>query len=209
MKSLKNLSHKIMQRSKSDAADSALVIFVVLVPLLIIIMGFVSDLNKNVNARAAFTTAAQESAQSSIRTVDGSGNLNQSTVNAFVTEYRYQVNPAAEHTNEISAYKSASCDTVNVNGVQRKAPYIVVHFEGERSGSSVATSGTWVIEGATGTIPTNVSITGASKVIEAEVYDSSVNNWGVFGLPQCQTHHSTVSAISFGSNEDLSSKEQN
>lgn len=206
---------KIVENFKSnlcsDKADSALIIFLLSVPLLLIVMGFVSDLNKNVNARIAFSTAAQESAQSAIKTVDASGNLNNRSAQAFLQQYKYQVNPSATKagdrigTNEIAAYKSDTCTTVTVDGKERPAPYIELSLQKSRGadGTNNPESNKLTLSGPNAEVPANFNFGSGYKVINAEVYDVSTNNWGLFGLPKCQTHHSSVSAVAFGSNEDL------
>lgn len=198
---MKSLWNKV-NRNNNDDADSTLIIFILMVPLLIVIMGFVTDLNKNVNARIAFATAAQESAQTSVRTVDVSGSLNNQTVEAFVDQYRYQVNPSEYHTNEIGAYQSNNCSTVTVNGVEHEAPYMVIRLETERGSDGSGSSEAWILEGPN-SVPEAKDLSGSYRVISADVYDVSTNSWGVFGLPECQTHKSSVSAVAFGSNEDL------
>lgn len=192
-----------LKRFHSDKADSALIVFLLSIPLVLIVMGYVSDLNKNVNARTAFTTAAQESAQSAVRTLDSSGSLNINSVNAFVTQYRYHSNPSTMHTNEIGNYKSENCDTVEVNGRTYAAPYMVIKLDTERTASTKGESKVITVSGLSEP-PSSFNFgSGNYKVITADVYDTSTNNWGVFGLPSCQTHHSSVSAVAFGSNEDL------
>jgi len=194
----------IFTKLKTDKADSTLIIFLISIPLVLIVMGFVSDLNKNVNARIVFSTSAQESAQASIRTVDSSGSLNKNTVYAFINEYKRQSNPSTAHTNDIASLKSETCNTVMVDGIERQAPYIKITLGNERGESQPAASTFYTSENFnTSTIDGARPSPGNYKVINAEVYDSSTNDWGIFGLPSCQTHHSTVSAVSFGSNEDI------
>lgn len=197
---------KLMNTLNDDKADSALIIFLLSIPLLLIVMGFVTDLNKNVNAKIAFNTAAQESAQSSVRTVNAAGSLNSEAATAFVNEYNYQISPSGSHTNEIGAYKSETCNTVMVNGTEQKAPYIQIKLNAERGsnakGSGASSETATSIGGGALSNLDRLNNTGDYKVISAEVYDTSTNNWAFFGLPNCQTHHSTVSAVTFGSNED-------
>lgn len=79
---------------------------------------------------------------------------------------------------------------------------MVIRLETERGSDGSGSSEAWILEGPN-SVPEAKDLSGSYRVISADVYDVSTNSWGVFGLPECQTHKSSVSAVAFGSNEDL------
>lgn len=194
---MKRMKENFLNKISSDRADSVLIIFLVSVPLLILVMGFVVDLNKNVNTKIAYNSMAQTSAETAVKAITPSGSLDRNSVVALVDEYRIQS----------GVYKSETCSTMEVDGVEREMPYMVINLQKERGegedGVNPRTSN-WVIEGPSGRVESkNISGQTKYRAISATVYDSSTNSFGTFGLPECQLHRSEVSAIAFGSNEDL------
>lgn len=204
---MKRMKENFLNKISSDRADSVLIIFLVSVPLLILVMGFVVDLNKNVNTKIAYNSMAQTSAETAVKAITPSGSLDRNSVVALVDEYRIQSGASEFHTNETGVYKSETCSTMEVDGVEREMPYMVINLQKERGegedGVNPRTSN-WVIEGPRGRVDSkNISGQTKYRAISATVYDSSTNSFGTFGLPECQLHRSEVSAIAFGSNEDL------
>lgn len=203
---MKKTKDAFLQKIHSDRADSVLIIFLVSVPLLVLVMGFVVDLNKNVNTKIAYNSMAQVSAEAGVKAITPSGSLDNRSIIAFAEEYKSQSNSSEYHTNETNAYKSDTCSTMEVEGVERKMPYMVVKLQ-EGRGTDDRQSTSWIIEGEyTGDvtqIPVKNLGNNKYRAISATVYDSSANSFGTFGLPDCQLHRSEVSAIAFGSNEDL------
>lgn len=198
---MRKIREYLQKKTRSDKADSVLVIFLVCVPLLVLVMGFVVDLNKNVNTKIAYNSMAQQSAETAVKQIGPNGRLNQNASKAFVDEYKIQASASDYHTNETQ--RSETCSTMDVNGVERKMPYMVITLqEGRGSDANVAKSGIWAYEDYKNVSnPGNVK--GNYRAITATVYDSSTNAFGTFGLPDCQLHSSEVSAVSFGSNEDV------
>lgn len=193
----------ILSRIHSSKADSTLVIFIISIPLLILSIGFSIDLTKSVNASNALKSMAQTSAETSVKTVDSRGSLNNDTVKSFINEYKTQSSPSASHTNETQVYQSEKCSTAVIDGQTRQLPYMVIKLGTSRSinDAGVTNATTWTVEGYD---DPDIKALGSTKykVISVDVYDSSTNLFGVYGLSGCQLHKSTVSAISFASNSD-------
>lgn len=199
---MKKIKELFVKKPNKDSADSVLIIFLVCVPLLVLVMGFVVDLNKNVNTKVAYNSMAQISAEVAVKKISPSGSLDSNSVSALVSEYRTQSKPSDSHTNETNAFKSETCSKMEIDGVERQMPYMVINLK-EGRGSEGAVSKSWIVEGTT-QAPEFKNTNGAKyRAISATVYDSSTNSFGTFGLPDCQLHKSEVSAIAFGSNEDL------
>lgn len=194
----------MMKKWKSSRGDSSLIIFVIAIPLIMVFLGFSVDVSKSINAGNAYKAMSQNSAETAVKSVNANGSLNNASVKSFVNEYKNQANPSDSHTNETNVYKSKTCDTAVIDGVERKLPYMVIKLGTDRSidDKGVTTGSTWTVENYQ--IPEDKQLGSTKyKVISADVYDSSTNFFGIFGLPACQVHQSTVSAISFASNEDL------
>ena len=196
------MMNRLKARLRSDRGDSVLVVFLLAIPLFVLTMGFVVDTAKSVNADRAYASMAQTAVETGVKSVNSTGSLGNQAVSAFVREYRtqYGLKPDGS-TAETQVYNSEACSTAVVNGVKRKMPYIVVTLGTERGAKKQVTS-TWIIEG-NGAIPQHSLNGNVYRVISADVYTTSTNFFGVFGLPACQTHKSSVSAVAFGSNSDL------
>lgn len=203
---MKKMKQYFLNRINNDRADSVLIIFLVCVPLLVLVMGFVVDLNKNVNTKIAYNSMAQVSAENGVKAITPAGSLDHRAVSAFAEEYRKQSSSSDYHTNETNVYKSETCSTMEIDGVERKMPYMVIRLQ-EGRGTDDRQSTSWVIEGpykgTSNQVPPKDLGKAKYRAINATVYDSSTNAFGTFGLPDCQLHKSEVSAVAFGSNEDL------
>ena len=192
MITLKNLK-KFMSRS-NDKADGTIVLFLFSVPLFILVLGLAINTNSAIQNKNEYNSMAQTSAETGVKSINTNGSLGQASVNAFVSEHRAQMQFNQAINTEI-------CQKMNVNGTMRNMPYYEIKLDTARGGG--APSGTWIVEGQ-GEVPTlSVDPNVKYRVISANVYTSSQNLFGDFGLPPCQLHKSSVSAIAFGTNADL------
>lgn len=198
--------NKLINKSKSDRGDT-LVMFVISIPFIMILMGFSININQSVNSSIEYNAIAQTSVENAVKKVDSQGSLNNNSIQKFVNEYRIQSGDSSEPsrgTNETKAFQSSVCNTAEVEGVERKMPYMIVTLGTERGTDKVQSQSSWTIEGV-GSDAVEQKPLGSEKykVISATVYNTSTSLWGAVGLSDCQLHKSQVSAISFGSNTDL------
>lgn len=198
--------NKLINKSKSDRGDT-LVMFVISIPFIMILMGFSININQSVNSSIEYNAIAQTSVENAVKKVDSQGSLNNNSIQKFVNEYRIQSGDSSEPsrgTNESKAFQSEVCNTAEVEGVERKMPYMIVTLGTERGTDKVQSQSSWTIEGV-GSDAVEQKPLGSEKykVISATVYNTSTSLWGAVGLSDCQLHKSQVSAISFGSNTDL------
>lgn len=198
--------NKLINKSKSDRGDT-LVMFVISIPFIMILMGFSININQSVNSSIEYNAIAQTSVENAVKKVDSQGSLNNNSIQKFVNEYRIQSGDSSEPsrgTNESKAFQSEVCNTAEVEGVERKMPYMIVTLGTERGTDKVQSQSSWTIEGV-GSNAVEEKPLGSEKykVISATVYNTSTSLWGAVGLSDCQLHKSQVSAISFGSNTDL------
>lgn len=189
--------NKIWKSLKSDRADGVLIMFIIAIPLFVLLLGFAINVNSSIQAKNEYNAMAQTAAQTSIKTINANGSLGNGSVETFISEYRKQYTDGHLPVSD-------ECKTMKVDGVSRTLPYYVVTLETGRGLNGVNSTQSWTVEG-TGTVPTK-TLTANTKyrVLSAKVYTSSTNIFGVFGLPACQLHASSISAIAFGSQSDLS-----
>lgn len=199
----------MLKKLKSDRGD-ALVVFLCALPFILLAMGFVINLSLAASAATDRRDIAQKSVETAVKKINSNGSLGNDAVQAFVTQYRIQSGDskiANKSTGETGAYNTKTCATGEVNGVKKKMPYMVVKLGTARGTKNVQSSVSWVIEGkssaATDKIKQQPVGSAKYRVISATVYSTSTNLWGGVGLADCQVHKTEVSAIAFGSNEDL------
>lgn len=194
---------KFVTRLKKDSANAVLVTVIIFMPLLMIAVGFAADMSKSSYVKNSYVTMSQKSADTAVSAINGRGSLDNAAVQKFVSEFKAQSGGSDFHTNETLSYSSSdTCSTKVINNVERDLPYIEVKLETARGEGSISTEAYGIERGAA--VPTkNLNPNVKFKVISADVYTASPNFMlGMFGTP-CQYLKSSVSAISFGSNEDL------
>lgn len=186
-------------RLKSDRGDGTLIMFIVSVPLFVILLGFCINTNNSVTAKTEFDTMAQTSAETSIKTLKADGTLGQKSVEKFIDEYRSQFK------NSHGIVSSEQCSTAEVDGKKVKLPYYKVVLDSGRGKGVKHASSTWVVEGNGSVDDKTSALRGKKfKTLTAEVYTATPNIFSSFGVPSCQVHKSSVSAIAFGSRKDVS-----
>ena len=187
--------NKVWKYSKNDRADGVLIMFIIAIPLFVLLLGFAININNSIQAKNEYNSMAQTSAQTSIKTINVNGGLGNGSIESFITEHRKQYMDGQPVSDQ--------CKTMEIDGVSRTLPYYVVTLETGRGLNGVNSTQSWVVEG-TGTVPTKTLTNTKYSVLSAKVYTASTNIFGVFGLPSCQLHASSVSAIAFGDKSDLS-----
>lgn len=188
------MTKRLLKPFGSDRADGVLSMFIICIPLFTLLLGFSINVNTSVHAKTEYDTMAQLSAETAIKAVGANGKLGKNSVNKFIGEYMRQYNET-----KLETKGSGACSTGKVNGVERKLPYMEIRLDGGR-GAGVGTTVYTVENGEAVNVP---NLSGDYKTLSATVYANSTNFFGVFGLPSCQLHKSTVSAISYGSKFDL------
>lgn len=181
-----------------DKADGSLVFFLLSVPLLILVISFCINVNKNINVGNTFKSMAQVSAEAGVKESDSQGSLTNDSVAAFLREYRRQAS-----IGDTKAFHDENCSTMMVDGKMRALPYVVVKLGTARGADDQQSTVTWTVEGNNELTTQQLPAGQKYRVISADVYDSSKNFFDIFGTKPCQLHKSTVSAISFGSNSDV------
>lgn len=197
---LKELRAKL----KKDSANAVLVTVVMAMPLIMIAVGFAADMSKSAYVSSSYSSMAQRSAETAVKSINSRGSLDNNSVRKFVSEFEAQDGDSTFHTNEtLQASKLSTCSTRVIDGVNRKLPYYEITLGTARGVGAVGATSVWKI-GSGATIPNKVLDPAAKyKVISATVYTGSPNFiLGMFGTP-CQFLKSPVSAISFGDQADL------
>lgn len=208
-----------ISKDNKDKGDAVLVTMIIAIPLFFLCMGFATDITNNIVQGQAYASMASQSSETAIKSIKGNGSLWQGvnakkqpagSVTAFVNEYLRQrdgVASGAEVAGASSLETKAMrghCTTAEVNGITRTLPYIEVNLDTQRTaGISTNASTAFTSEGG-GPIKNGVySENKIYRVLTATVYEANKNMiLGVVDMP-CQVHKSVVSAVSFGSKEDL------
>lgn len=196
---------KFLAKLKKDSADAVLITVILSMPAIMIGVGFAADMSKSAYVSSSYSSMAQRSAETAISTINARGSLDNNSVRKFVSEFRAQSAGSTFHTDEtLSAESSAPCSTRKINGIDRKLPYMEIRLDTNRgAGESSASTYRYTVEADESVVNKALSSTVKYKVISASVYTGSPNFiLGMFGVP-CQYLESPVSAIAFGSNEDL------
>lgn len=193
---------KILKKLKKDSADAVLVTVIMSMPAIMVAVGFAADMSKSSYVKASYVEMTQKSAETAVASINARGSLDNSSVRAFVNEFKTLSAGSASHTNETLAPSGGPCTKNVIDGVERDLPYMEVRLGTARGAGDVGSTAVWKIEDGTSVIDKPLG-SSKYKVITADVYTGSPNFiLGMFGTP-CQYLKSSVSAISFGSNEDL------
>lgn len=215
---------------KSDVASATLTTGIISLLLICLCFGFGLDITKNAYLKNVQDSQSQQAAETAIKSINSQGSLLNYTkdqngivpdaVYDFATEYKSQnssnYNNAlvgmGQHDDESSTYKFGKCLTRDIKqygsdvATPTKMPYIIVSLDPDRQVGNSENKLVYTIEG--NDKPKLVSGTANSavkyKVLGAEVHDASINFMlGIFNMP-CQNLTSKASAITFGSQTDLS-----
>lgn len=219
----------LKKRNASDTAAATLVVGIVSILFLCLCMGFALDLTKNAYIKNAQTSKAQESVEAAVKTVDSRGSLANFNMDKTgqIPDVVYKVASAykdqnsanynnslvgeGDHLDDAASFNSEQCSTRNIikwgssTPQPAKLPYMVVKVDQTRGFDNATDSVVYTIEGNEAPIKRAGNFrSGASyHVVSAEIHDASANfMMGMFGMP-CQSYTSKVSAISFGSQQDL------
>lgn len=210
------LKKKFMSRIIGDKADGVLVMGIISMMFFILVIGFAIDMSKNSYTKQNYITMSQLSAETSVKTVNSRGSLNENSVKRFITEYEQQ-RFGSVNTSEASSFSDSSCSTSGtkeIDGAVRKLPYysITLSTGQRRMGSNVvdADSVTYTFEGVSDGKPISLKRTKGQlssdavyTMISGSIYDSNSNIMlSMFGKP-CQYYQQNVSSIKFSSNEDV------
>lgn len=199
----------MLKRLRSDKANSTFVTFVLGFLFLTLAVAMSIDLAKSAYIKNAYSSTAQQSAQAAIKNMDGKGSIKEEALNDFISNYNGEANTgnisgSFGKTSE-NTFRAEACNVREIDGYgEVELPFVVMKLDTER-GLGANSEVTYTSEG--GADPRVVSghyNRGATyRVLDVEVYDSARNMMlGIFGLP-CQNTHSHVSAIHFGSQQDI------
>lgn len=204
-----------------DKADSVLTTFVLAVPLIALLSGLTIDVSKNIYLKNLYAQQAQSSAEAAVKSIDARGSLGNKAIAKFQEEFELQAASNANKktgknvaTSENESYEAGACKDEKVeitldDGKKKKVnvPYYKLTLSterGEKGEKGVKSKTIEIING--NIVDKSFGVQGSKdkyKVINADVYTASNNIMlGMFGMP-CQVYKSSVSAIAFGSNEDL------
>lgn len=192
----------LKNRLKNDVADAVIVTTVISLLMLFLAAGFAIDISKNSMLRNTYYNMAQDSVETSVKTINASGSLNYSTIERVYSAYMVQKN-----SNETKVYESEQCSQqYDENGDPTGIlyPYMNVSLDRERGQESSSkvefhVNSEGEITLTSGEIDDDI----VYRVVSAEIYDSAPNLMlNSFGM-NCQEFKSSVSAIVFGVNEDL------
>jgi len=202
------MTNILLKRLRNESGDSILTMALISTLFVALLVGFALDVSKNAMLRSNYSTMAQQSVETGVKTINSNGSLNANTPIAVYNEYIAQRNPSPSElisSNETTPYQDGACRVVTVNGVEHTAPYIVLTLDSERGSGIVSSSSvTYYIE-ADGSMTTSDTFNNSVKykVVTATVYDTAENIiLGMFGMP-CQQFASEVSATTFRINTDV------
>ena len=191
----------------SERGDGVLVMGMWVVLILVIVLALLFDITKGATLKNVQTSMAQQSAEYGISQITSAGTLDDKAVESAIDSYLTLRNNTTTidgktYRSEFSQLSAGNrCHTVTVDGVQHEAPYFEATLSKTRGDNSDQILVD--IEQATGKARLLTTPRGKYKVLNLTVYDAGSNLWmGVIGSP-CQQMRSSVSAIAFGSNEDI------
>lgn len=195
---------KFLAKLKKDSADAVLVTVIISMPAIMIGVGFAADMSKSAYVSSSYASMAQRSAETAISTINANGSLGNVSVQKFVSEFRAQSGGSTFHTDEtLGAESSSTCNTRNIDGIDRKLPYMEVRLGTDRGAGDVGATTKWTIAADENVVAKGLNPATKYRVLSADVYTGSPNFiLGMFGVP-CQYLKSPVSAIAFGDNSDL------
>lgn len=210
-----------MKSRNKDRADAVFITAIISMFFLLACMGTTLDIAKNVKLKIDQNSNVQQAASTAVKTVNSRGSLDDRAPYALVEEYLKQSGAetwnndtlgVSDFQDEGAAFRQKpECRTRDItlaNGTpmsQVKLPYIIIKMDAGRSRTTPTNTPVYVSQGGqepelvSGEFDPKVKY----KVINAEVHDA-VNNvmLNMFNVP-CQNLRSDISAIAFGSNEDL------
>ena len=217
-----NWWRKFRARRRSDRGDAILVMSVIFVPFFFLAAGFAMDLTKAVYVKEQYQTMGQEATTAAARNIDSKGSITEAAPAAVVQTYQDRFNGTSttavnqENGNNYSTLegsvgvRNSSCTTVKVGNQTYNAPYMVITLSGGRndldSVNGTSYSPVYTSEAYGAPVLKTGTVYDPSKryyTISAVIYDTAPNLMlGMFGVP-CQQTVSTVSSITFGSQEDV------
>lgn len=195
--------------SWKDRASATLVTGIIGVSFILLVAGLAIDVAKNSWLKDSFTARAQQSVEIATKDMNARGGMKDTTPTVLVNTYLGTEEDSAFERDETKVFQSPACNTQEVtrwDGTTGDVdlPYIVIRMDTERA---IGNSSDLVYVSEGGGPPVQVSGSynpGATyRVLSAKITDSNFNFFlGLAGMP-CQKHSPNVSAIAFGSNEDL------
>lgn len=198
---------------KDDRASATLVTGIISMLFICLCLGIGVDISKNAYLKSSLSSRAQQSAEVALKNLSTTGSIKEVAADKFVQEYLGNHNDSSFRADETKVWMSQKCSKrkISLNNTQRevKMPYIVITLDTERrmgANSKVV----YVSEGGSEPKLVKGSYNPYEKyrVLAAEVHDSTANViLGMFGM-NCQDYNSSVSAIAFGSQEDLENEKQ-
>lgn len=193
----------ILKKLKKDSGNAVLVTVVMAMPALMVAVGFAADMSKSAFVASSYASMSQRSVETAVSSINARGSLDNDSVRKFVSEFKIQSKSSTYHTDEtLRNSEGGVCSTREIDGVKRDLPYMEVRLGTARGTGNVGQTYKWTIEDGDSVIDKTLG-SSKYKVISADVYTGSPNFiLGMFGTP-CQYLKSSVSAISFGNNEDL------
>lgn len=203
-----------LRRKERDKADAVLVTVIIAIPFFLAAFMFSAGMAQNGWNKASLSDSAQASAQKAAGAVNGGGNLDQNSVNTFVTEYMHLTDRQGRGIGPSGDYRTQEtngnmCSTVEINGRSYATPYIQLRLDKTRATGTSSSSPTYVSVGGAAASAVSTPNTRASyRVLSATVYESSRSLLGdgfalVGKKSGCYTSKIEVSGITFGSNSDL------
>lgn len=189
---------------RDDRASATLAAGIIGMLFLCLCMGLAIDTAKNGYLKDSLSSRAQHSSEIAAKNIDSRGSLTPHAAYSFVEQYTDGVGKKDESKTwtGICTHRKVA----NWQGIKKDhaMPYIVITYDTKRrtgNNSSVV----YVSEGGKDPVLVkgHYSPRRKYKVLDAEVHDSSSNlMMSMFGK-DCQDYDNHVSAISFGSREDL------
>lgn len=218
MKIFKNLK----KRLKSDTASGTFIIFIIMLPIFLMAMGFAFDVAKNGYVKSQYNEMLQNVSTEAVRYVGTNGTLAggssamlvaQNVVNKY-EHFMAEENPSTStimsaYNRPIGSDSSApACSTLEIDGATRQLPFMKISFSGDRHGAIGSEATTENVYWSPREEGGNLQGTLANDLINlhsvnVEVYDASPNFLlGMFGM-NCQKLDFKISSITFGNQEDV------
>lgn len=199
---MRKLLARLASRRRDDSGGSMLVMAVLFIPFFMVTTALAIDLNKSVYVKSSFQLMAQDSATFGSRYIQAHGGIQNAAPGYAAARYLQLFD--GEAGGMARGDGNTACQTVTVDGVTHRAPYMKMSLEQERSGVGPQLNYTWdPTNGLRRYGFTDTADTTGYKILRMTVWDTAPHLMLGFVGMNCQQTVSEVSAITFGSNEDV------
>lgn len=202
-----------------DRGDAVFITFLFSLALILLITGIVLDFGKGTVARTNYTSIAQTSSQAAVKKINAKGSLGAASYKEFIEDYYLKAHGVPYTDQKHFTGEFSSGCKLNVPGkapFDYTGPYFKIALSNRRGSSNTkdplenSKNITYVegtgraVMGKLNDLDKELRKSGANyKVLEAEVYEVEPNFMLSMAGMDCQQFNIRISAVAFGSQEDL------